>query len=124
MRRCAAFLAVVSLSSAVSSHAGEPSKPPVALPSPRHGHRIERLDGGLFSFGGFGDSSAPDRESKQTWWLAPGAKEWRRRADMSVGRVFFGSAVVDGKVYAIGDGVERYDPKLDRWTKVIATDRL
>lgn len=82
------------------------------------------MDGGLLSLGGFGDSSVPDRESKQTWWLAPGAKEWRRRTDLSVGRAFFGSAVVDGDVYAIGDGVERFDPKLDRWTKVIASDRL
>jgi hypothetical protein len=97
---------------------------PVPLPAPRHGHRIERLDGGLLCFGGFGDPSAPDRESKQTWWLAPGSREWRRRADMSVGRTFFGSAVAAGMVFAVGDGVERYDPKLDRWTKALATNRI
>jgi len=125
-KRFAAFLAVVS--STTSSLAGDPPRPPViapvALPAPRHGHRTERLDGGLLTFGGFGDPSAPDRESKETWWLAPGTKEWKRRADMSVGRAFFGSAVDDGKVYAIGDGVEQYDLKLDRWLKIIPADRL
>jgi hypothetical protein len=97
---------------------------PVALPAPRHGHRLERVGGGLLSFGGFGDASAPDREMKQTWWLAPGAKEWVRRADMGAERAFFSSTVVDGSVYAIGDGLERYDAEHDRWTSILPAGSL
>jgi hypothetical protein len=97
---------------------------PIPLPAPRHGHRIERVDGGLLCFGGFGNPAAPSRESAQTWWLAPGAQQWERRADMAVGRSFFGSAVVEGDVYAIGDGVERFDRRADRWTHMATGEGL
>jgi hypothetical protein len=97
---------------------------PVALPRERHGHRMEPLDGGLLCFGGFGDARAEDRESRQTWWLAPGASEWKRRADLRREHAFFGSAVIAGVVYAIGAGLERYDAKADAWIEVTPAGKL
>jgi len=125
-----AFGLLVSCSSRASAQAPAPARAAsarlevVALPAPRHGHRIERVDGGLLSFGGFGDASVPDRETRQTFWLATGAKAWQRRADMNVGRAFFSSVTVDGVVHAIGEGVERYDAAADRWTSVLPADGL
>lgn len=97
---------------------------PVALPRERHGHRVEPLDGGLLSFGGFGDARAADRESRQTWWLAPGATQWTRRADLRREMAFSGSAVIAGVVYAIGADVERYDAKADVWVEVTPPGKL
>jgi hypothetical protein len=96
----------------------------IALSAPRHGHRIEQLAGGLLSFGGFGDAFAVDRETRQTFWLAPGGAHWQRRADMHVGRAFFASAAVDGVVYAIGEGLERYDFAQDRWIELLPAEGL
>ena len=97
---------------------------PVPLPGPRHGHRVERIRGGLLSFGGFGDSSAEDREMRQTWWLGPGEPRWQRRADMGRARAFFASAVLGESVFAVGDGVERYDFAADRWVELVPPGRL
>jgi hypothetical protein len=97
----------------------------VALPVARHGHRIERIDGGLLAFGGFvQDSPDQDRGSRETWFLADGGTRWQRRADLNLGRAFFGSAVISGSVFAIGGGVERYDARADRWTTVIPDGAL
>lgn len=110
----------------VQASASTPPAPrwPVALPAERHGHRVAVVNGGLLSFGGFGDARAPDREQRQTWWLAPGAAEWVRRADMGAERAFFGSAVVNGTAYAIGESVERYDFERDAWSEVVAAGKL
>lgn len=97
---------------------------PVALPSELHGHRMEHIEGGLLVFGGFGDPSAPDRGARRTWWLAPGAQAWERRADMGTPRAFFGSCVVAGTVYAIGEGLERYDFAADRWSTLLGPEEL
>jgi N-acetylneuraminic acid mutarotase len=50
--------------------------------------------------------------------------EWSRRADMPTRRGWFGTAMVNGKIYAIGGirppnitTVEEYDPQTDTWTK-------
>ncbi|MBK8177571.1 MAG: hypothetical protein IPK67_01410 [Planctomycetes bacterium] len=121
----AALLWIALPSQAQPAPSAPPAAPavlvPVALPAPRHGHRIELVDGGLLCFGGFGDASVPDRETRQTWWLAPGSKKWERRADMGTGRAFFASAVVHGAAFALGEGLERYDSKHDRWEPVPIT---
>lgn len=97
---------------------------PVPLPRDRHGHRLEALDGGWLCFGGFGDPSAPDRETKQAWWLARGATEWTRRADMATGRAFFASCAHDGKAFAIGEGIERFDAGANRWDPLVPAGKL
>lgn len=106
-------------------HSGLPTpKWPVALPAERHGHRVELLNGGLLSFGGFGDAKAKDREQRQTWWLAPGADKWVRRADMGRGRAFFGSARIGDAVFAIGESVESYDFARDKWSELVPAGQL
>lgn len=121
-----AALAAAGDSTNAQSVASESSTPtwPVALSRERHGHRIEALDGGLLCFGGFGDARAADRESRQTWFLAPGATEWKRRADLRRERAFFASAVISGDVYAIGEDVERFDAKADAWIEVTPAGKL
>lgn len=99
-----------------------PSWSPVALPQARHGHRVEAIGGGLLAFGGF--VPGEDGAGRQTLWLGPGAAAWQPRAAMQRGRSFFASAVIDGEVYAIGEGVERHDAAADRWTVVCAAGAL
>lgn len=96
-----------------------------ALPSERHGHRVELVGRGdelaLLAFGGFDRGSrADDRGAREAWMLELGAlpKGWRRVADMAREHAFSGSAVVDGSVYAIGGSVERYDRASDRWEEL------
>jgi hypothetical protein len=95
---------------------------PVPLPAERHGHRVERVSGGLLCCGGFG--AGEDRGMHDTLWLAPGATHWRPRAPMIVGRAFFASVVIDDTLYAIGEGVERYDFAADRWTMIVPQGTL
>ncbi len=95
----------------------------VPLPHPRHGHRVEPLHGGLLAFGGSAARAGEDARV-QTFWLAPGAANWERRADMVRGGSFFASVVIDGAVFAISAGVERYDFSADRWVDVMATPEL
>ncbi|MCA8953012.1 MAG: hypothetical protein KDE27_26105 [Planctomycetes bacterium] len=100
-----------------------PVMTPVPLPHARHGHRVEPVRGGLLAFGGSAPRAGADA-SRQSWWLAPGAAAWRRVSDMATPRNFFGSAVIDGVVYAIGNGVERYDFDADRWCPVAPAGQL
>lgn len=93
------------------------------LPHARHGHRVERIAGGLLCFGGFAPKAGHDAQ-RQTWWLGPGARVWERRADMRRARSFFASVKFKGVVYAIGDGVERYDLADDRWETLVAAGTL
>lgn len=49
---------------------------------------------------------------------APSPDSWASNASMPTARAFFGVALVDGKVYAIGGGGgvnEVYDPVTDTW---------
>jgi hypothetical protein len=95
---------------------------PVPLPAERHGHRVERVSEGLLCCGGFG--AGEDRGMHETLWLAPGTTRWQPRAPMIVGRAFFATVVIDDTLYAIGEGVERYDFAADRWTAIVPQDTL
>lgn len=95
---------------------------PIPLPTGLHGHRTHLIDKRLYVFGGYGRNSIR---------LDPQAREWVDVAPMHVRKVFFSSAVVDKKIYAIGgseDGqdavIERYDPKKDRWKVLLRSDKL
>ena len=59
----------------------------------------------------FANSASPSTELPENSWVS--------KASMPTARAFFGVAVVDGKIYAIGGaGVvnEAYDPKTNTWT--------
>ena len=59
----------------------------------------------------------------------PATDGWSRKTDMPTARSFAGTAVVDGKIYAMGGSagarlnepalavVEMYDPATDTWTR-------
>ncbi len=94
-----------------------PPAPPPPLPHGRHGHCVVPVAGGLLSVGGFSAGPAgADRGTAETWWLGPGATQWQRRADQPTGRAFFAAVEWNGAVFALGDGVDRYDVQEDRWT--------
>ncbi|HEX2925676.1 MAG TPA: kelch repeat-containing protein, partial [Ruminiclostridium sp.] len=55
--------------------------------------------------------------------FAADSDTWVTKTPMTDGRVFFQTAVVDGKIYAIGgkgngilNSVEEYDPTTNKWT--------
>jgi N-acetylneuraminic acid mutarotase len=98
------------------------------LPRVRAGGQLELLDNHLHYFGGTDKTRAlnvPDH-----WALDLGRLDlgWRRRASLHDGRHHLGSAVIGGKIYAIGGQhrhdarlgtratVEAYDPATDTWT--------
>jgi uncharacterized Zn-binding protein involved in type VI secretion len=43
-------------------------------------------------------------------WLADGARQWERLADLPLPCAFAGSAIAGGSVFALGDGAARFDP--------------
>lgn len=48
-----------------------------------------------------------------------GGDTWTKKADMPTARCNFSTSMVNGKIYAIGDGstTEEYDPATDTWTR-------
>lgn len=97
----------------------------VELPVPLHGHRMHEVADGILLFGGFraGRMQAAD-ESRETWFFDPKLGRWREVGRLNHGKSFFGSAVVNGIVYAIGTTIERYDPQTERWTSVYHNNAL
>lgn len=86
----------------------------------RHGHRIEGVGNSLVAIGGFeAGSEALDRGAAHTWQMNAGPGPWRKGADMPTPRAFFCSAVVGGRVLAIGKGIDAYDPACDRWETLL-----
>lgn len=102
---------------------------PESGPNNRHSAgQMEYLNGKLHYFGG----TSADRKSDVTYHfvleLANGASEWTQAAPLPEPRNHLGSAVLDGKIYAIGgqtghdggltthDDVYAYDPVADVWT--------
>jgi hypothetical protein len=95
--------------------------PPVPLPDARHGHRIEAVRGALLAFGGYGDADADDeRGQRAAFWLPDGGAAWTRVAPLPLPRAFFGSAATADAVFAIADGVDRFDLRTRTWSTVIA----
>jgi hypothetical protein len=106
---------------ALAACQGTSNARPAPLPGPRLGHRVEIVTDGLLACGGFGNTDVgDDRGARATWWLADGTSSWRRCADMPRPRAFFGSASHGGAVYAIGDGVDRFDIGAGTWQPTIA----
>ncbi|MHC5010371.1 MAG: Kelch repeat-containing protein [Planctomycetota bacterium] len=91
----------------------------------RHGHRVERLGDTLHAFGGYAhERRAVDRGTRASFAFVLPDGPWRATADMGVGRAFFGSGVVGGRIHAVGSAIERYDPAEDRWQVVVDDARL
>jgi N-acetylneuraminic acid mutarotase len=98
------------------------------LPRVRAGGQLEILDGWLHYFGGTNLARNLDVVDHWALPLADPAAGWERRASLSNGRHHMGSAVLGGKIYAIGGQkrhddhlvvqgtVEAYDPATDSWT--------
>ncbi len=94
-------------------------------PAPCHGHRVEWAGDTLVLFGGFRPgSSAEDRGARETWCWDPVSAAWRAAAPMSRPRAFFGSAVVEGAVVALGEGIERLDARTRTWETLLAGGAL
>lgn len=92
---------------------------PDTLPTNRHGHRIHVIGNELLVIGGFTRNSDPAEDaSRSSLRYGFATKRWTPAAKLQVGKAFFGSAVVDGRVYAIGQNIERYDVARDAWEVV------
>lgn len=100
------------------------------LPAERAGGQLEYLDGKLHYFGGTNKARTLDVGDHYVLDVAAGATAWTTAAPMPNPRHHLGSAVLDGKVYAVGgqhrhDGnlvtqasVHAYDPGSNTWTEV------
>lgn len=99
------------------TRASEPHIP--VLPAQRHGHRLHVVGDELFVLGGFSYGSARFKSRRATDVYSFADDTWRRLPDMNKGRSFFSSAVIDGKIYAIGTGIERFDPTKRIWESVL-----
>jgi Kelch motif len=98
------------------------------LPTPVAGGTLALVDGALHYVGGF----LPDRDTAvgTQWRLVLGTTTWEPRAPLPMARGHLASAVLGGKLYAIGgqirhdtwprdlDAVDVYDPARDAWSAV------
>jgi len=99
------------------------------LPFPRGSGQMALVGSTLYFFGG---SDAKRADKSNTWALDLNNQSlgWVTRASMPAARNHFGSAVIDGKIYAVGgqtgqdaasvfkSEVYRYDPATNVWTTV------
>ena len=112
-------VAVVSCASSGASVSDRPlSVPP--LPHQRHAHQVCVIDDRVIAFGGYSRTPERGRGNHETWiYHLPGAgsvsEGWQRAADLNHGHAVSASVVVDGVIYAISRGIERYDAEADRW---------
>ncbi len=100
------------------------------LPVARAAGQLEYLDGKLYYFGGTNRSRTADTSNLYILDLASGATTWREGARLPNGRNHMGSAVLGGKIYAIGGqhdhdqrlrtqrDVHAYSPETDSWQKL------
>lgn len=99
-----------------------------ALPVPLSAGQLEYLNGKLHYFGATNPERTEDLGDHYVLGVAAGAKAWTRAATMPHPRQHMGSAVIGGKIYAIGGQtghdehlvtqsfVDVYDPATDTWT--------
>jgi N-acetylneuraminic acid mutarotase len=98
------------------------------LPVERAGGQLEYLNGWLHFFGGTNKARTEDVADHWALQLSNQGAGWQRRASISNGRHHMGSAVLNGRIYAIGgqhhhdaqlvtqNTVESYDPGSNTWT--------
>ena len=98
------------------------------LPAPRGAGGLALAGRRLHYFGGLGADGQSDSAQHWTLDVDDPAAQWQSAAPMPVPRNHFGTAVVDGRIYAAGGqhgrdetngnlrDVHAYDPATDRWT--------
>ncbi|WP_412028963.1 NPCBM/NEW2 domain-containing protein [Deinococcus yunweiensis] len=98
------------------------------LPTPLSAGQLEYLNGKLHYFGATNPERTEDLGDHYVLDRAAGAKVWTRAATMPHPRQHMGSAVIGGKIYAIGGQtghdemlktqsfVDVYDPATNTWT--------
>ncbi len=99
------------------------------LPEPRAGGGLEVVGRRLHYFGGY--KSDRQTDSGDHWSLnLDGGKTWEREADLPTPRGHLSSAVLDGKLYALGGAhghdktqndlnpCHRFDPATKKWTQI------
>jgi len=80
------------------------------IPTPRKSLEMVSLDGYLYAIGGYRTENVVERYDPQT-------DQWSRMADTKNGYTYFGSAVLNGRIYVVGENTcEVYSPADDRWT--------
>jgi N-acetylneuraminic acid mutarotase len=97
------------------------------LPEDRAGGQLEFLGGWLHFFGGTNKARTADVVDHWALQLSNTGAGWQRRASLTDGRHHLGSAVLNGRIYAIGGQhhhdanlmtqgtVEEYDPGTNTW---------
>jgi N-acetylneuraminic acid mutarotase len=98
------------------------------LPEDRAGGQLEYLNGWLHYFGGTNKARTLDVTDHWALQLSNQTAGWQRRASITNGRHHMGSAVLGGRIYAIGGQhhhdsqlvtqgtVEAYNPGTNQWT--------
>jgi hypothetical protein len=92
---------------------------PAALRLARHGHGLGVVRSTIYAWGGFGRGRADGGRGEHealAFDLPEGP--WRPLPPMARPRAFFGAAILDGRLLALGGGAERYDPATGRWEAV------
>ncbi len=128
----AVFALVVLVNGLTARAAGSPSPQPpnpawsrvAELGVSRLFPGVEVVDGRIIIFGGFTRIAQSHRLLAEIETFDPASRVVSRKADMPSPRGFFGSAVVDGRIYVIGGydssgpsaRVEVYDPATETWT--------
>ena len=97
------------------------------MPTPRSFPSASMVNGTIYAIGGMFANGANNTTVLPTVEAYnPLTDTWEEKADMPTARLAFSTAVVDGKIYAIGgtttggtwlgiSTVEAYDPKTDAW---------
>ena len=106
------------------------------MPTPRSAVSTAVVDGKIYAIGG----EEIEKIKAYKGWVNkvkdlptvemydPSTDTWTQKADMPTARAYLSTAVMDGKIYAIGgasifneqhrlETVEIYDPSMDTWTK-------
>ena len=92
---------------------------------PRGGLSTAVVDGKIYAIGGITRVGGLPQTLLTVEVYDPATNKWTERAAMPTKRFSLSTAVVNGKIYAIGgrtfnlyfSSVEVYDPKADKWTK-------
>ena len=92
---------------------------------PRGGLSTAVVDGKIYAIGGVTRVGGLPQTLSTVEAHDPATNKWTERAAMPTKRYSLSTAVVNGKIYAIGgqnfvhffSAVEVYDPKADKWTK-------